>query len=354
MLTCYMFNCNFLASLCSWGDWFETHFAGNPEDRFCRADTQIMQSIGWKVTFCITVKYGIYMYIYSYSGFSEEQAKDIRVTFHPEYELPQMRLWYKRYQNPSETKLNFFANELNKGHVRQERPQVTVAKLKNWWKNERQKEKRINMKEGSNEKEEKEIEKLRAESLRRSARRKFIDKDSTQVKVAKVVPSPQRSPESNPQQHGSYVDPHRTQQLTSSNQSVMMSSLGLLQTVTSGSHQQASNTISPQPSMVMSSLSQVVSSGSPQQTPTGISYPIVSVVDRPVTTPSGFVSLLQHNPVASENQTGNQGRNPLVIENQPRYQGQPLAETNPGTRIGTVEYSGGGSGDNIEMRHYDF
>ena len=24
----------FLASLCSWGDWFETRFAGNPEDRF--------------------------------------------------------------------------------------------------------------------------------------------------------------------------------------------------------------------------------------------------------------------------------------------------------------------------------
>ena len=317
-----------------------------------------MQWIGWKVTFHITVKYCIYKYIYSFSGFSEEQAKDIRLTFHPQYELPQMRLWYKRYQNPSETKLNFFAKELNKGHVRQERPQVTVAKLKNWWKNERQKEKRISMKEGSNEKEEKEIEKLRAESLRRSARRKFIDKDSTQVKIAKVVPSPQKSPESNLEQPGYNVVPHRTQQHTASHQSVVMSSLGLSQTVTSGSHQQASNTISPQPTMVMPSLPQAVSSGSRQQTPTGISYPIVSVVDRPLTTPRGFVSLLQHNPVASENQTGNQGTqlagNPLDIENQPRYQGQRLAEIDPGTRIGQVEYSGGGSGDGIEMRHYDF
>ena len=26
---------NYLASLCSWGDWFETRFVRNPEDRFC-------------------------------------------------------------------------------------------------------------------------------------------------------------------------------------------------------------------------------------------------------------------------------------------------------------------------------
>ena len=29
-----MWNFNFLASLCSWGDWFETRFVRNPEDRF--------------------------------------------------------------------------------------------------------------------------------------------------------------------------------------------------------------------------------------------------------------------------------------------------------------------------------
>ena len=33
--TCYNQIFNFLASLCSWGDWFESHFVGNPEDRFC-------------------------------------------------------------------------------------------------------------------------------------------------------------------------------------------------------------------------------------------------------------------------------------------------------------------------------
>ena len=40
MLICYKRNFNFIASLCSWGDWFETHFVGNPEDRFCRDEGQ--------------------------------------------------------------------------------------------------------------------------------------------------------------------------------------------------------------------------------------------------------------------------------------------------------------------------
>ena len=36
ILTCYKRNFNFLASLCSWGDWFEYRFVGNPGDRFSR------------------------------------------------------------------------------------------------------------------------------------------------------------------------------------------------------------------------------------------------------------------------------------------------------------------------------
>ena len=38
ILTYYKRNCYFLASLCSWGDWFESRFVGNPEDRFCRSE----------------------------------------------------------------------------------------------------------------------------------------------------------------------------------------------------------------------------------------------------------------------------------------------------------------------------
>ena len=34
ILTRYERNFNFLASLCSWGDWFKSDFVGNPEDKF--------------------------------------------------------------------------------------------------------------------------------------------------------------------------------------------------------------------------------------------------------------------------------------------------------------------------------
>ena len=40
--TCYERNFNFLASLCSWGDWFETGFVGNPEDRFSHNEAHII------------------------------------------------------------------------------------------------------------------------------------------------------------------------------------------------------------------------------------------------------------------------------------------------------------------------
>ena len=43
MFTYYRWNFNILASLCSWGDWFETRFVGNPENRFCRVEAHIIQ-----------------------------------------------------------------------------------------------------------------------------------------------------------------------------------------------------------------------------------------------------------------------------------------------------------------------
>ena len=36
MSTCYRWNFNILASLCSWGDWFETRFIGNLKTGFLR------------------------------------------------------------------------------------------------------------------------------------------------------------------------------------------------------------------------------------------------------------------------------------------------------------------------------
>ena len=40
--TYYRWNFNFLASLCSWGDGFESRFVGNPEDRFCCVEAHIL------------------------------------------------------------------------------------------------------------------------------------------------------------------------------------------------------------------------------------------------------------------------------------------------------------------------
>ena len=43
--------------------------------------------------------------------------------------------------------MQFFVDELNNGHVRQQRLKVTKSKLRVWWKNEKAREKRMNTKE---------------------------------------------------------------------------------------------------------------------------------------------------------------------------------------------------------------
>ena len=47
MLTCYRWNFNFLASLRSWGDLFETRIVRNPEDRFSRDVAHIAYDQCW-------------------------------------------------------------------------------------------------------------------------------------------------------------------------------------------------------------------------------------------------------------------------------------------------------------------
>ena len=39
---CYEQNFKFLASYCTWEDWFETRFVGNPKDRFCHVVAHIV------------------------------------------------------------------------------------------------------------------------------------------------------------------------------------------------------------------------------------------------------------------------------------------------------------------------
>ena len=55
ILTCYKPNVIFLASPCSWGDWFDSHFNVNPEDRFSCDETHMISKaysiicVWWKL-----------------------------------------------------------------------------------------------------------------------------------------------------------------------------------------------------------------------------------------------------------------------------------------------------------------
>ena len=225
-----------------------------------------------------------------------------------------MRLWYNRYKNPSETKLSFFASELNKGHVRQERPQVTVDKLKNWWKNERQREKRISMKEDSKEKEKKEIEKLRVEATKNKGHRKFLDQEKEKVKVAKIVPSPQKSLE--------------TRSRSQSGQGQLDLSV-------------------PQQDLI-SSQTQMILPLENRQKGASLTPNIIAVVDRPSSSPRGFVSLLQQNPGP-----GFAGSGPVARIN-PTSPGTGLATSGPGARIGHGNVQIWSGADGSEIRSCDF
>lgn len=77
------------------------------------------------------------------SGYSPNS----RLTFHPIYELPMMREWYKSCPNPTNDDLKRFLDELNSTPVRQERVKVPLRRLKIWWRNEKQRLKRIQTKE---------------------------------------------------------------------------------------------------------------------------------------------------------------------------------------------------------------
>lgn len=72
-----------------------------------------------------------------------DRPQDGRLTFHPTKELPMMRSWFHGCRNPSRRTLQMYVDILNQGPVRQqERPKVVVSALKNWWKNEKQRERK--------------------------------------------------------------------------------------------------------------------------------------------------------------------------------------------------------------------
>ncbi|XP_015910068.1 uncharacterized protein [Parasteatoda tepidariorum] len=72
-----------------------------------------------------------------------DRPTDGRLTFHPTKELPTMRDWFRSCRNPSRRTLQMYVDILNQGPVRQqERPKIILSTLKNWWKNEKQRERK--------------------------------------------------------------------------------------------------------------------------------------------------------------------------------------------------------------------
>ena len=279
----------------------------------------------FSILVCFGRVYGYFVVLFKvfhpicFSEFCEDQPKDSRLTFHPDHEIPQMRLWYNRCKIPSETKLHFFAAELNQGHVRQERPKITINKLKNWWKNERQREKRISMMEDSEEKEKKEIETLKVEATKSKSRRKFLEQDKEMVKVAKVVPSPQRSLETRSR-----------------------SKIG------QGQSDPVLSEPSAQQLMPVSGVTQPVSNATQMGLPRVPLTPnIIAVVDRPSPTPRGFVSLLQRSP-----RPGLAGSGPEARIN-PTSPDTGLATAGPGARISNENVQIWSGTDGSEIRSCD-
>ena len=56
---------NILASLCSWGDWFESQFVRNPQDRFCCVEalsiiemfSGMIKHYDWELLFLVAYKW---------------------------------------------------------------------------------------------------------------------------------------------------------------------------------------------------------------------------------------------------------------------------------------------------------
>ncbi|XP_045181529.2 DNA-binding protein SATB1-like [Mercenaria mercenaria] len=71
-----------------------------------------------------------------------EDSSNIRLTFHPNMEVPKLTAWFKEHPHPSDSLLTAYANDLNSTLVRLERPKIQVKHLRNWWTNQRQKLKR--------------------------------------------------------------------------------------------------------------------------------------------------------------------------------------------------------------------
>ena len=82
-------------------------------------------------------------------------SKPNQISFHASLELPLLRKWFHATPSPSEAQFSSFADQLNGAEWRKstDRIRVTKEKLRNWWKNERARRKRLRAKEKEVEKD---------------------------------------------------------------------------------------------------------------------------------------------------------------------------------------------------------
>ena len=65
MCSWYRWNFNFLASLCSWEEWFETRFVGSPKDRFCRDEAHFVYRTRWTVFVLFSDNFAVLAKVFS-------------------------------------------------------------------------------------------------------------------------------------------------------------------------------------------------------------------------------------------------------------------------------------------------
>ncbi|XP_074657009.1 uncharacterized protein LOC141910189 [Tubulanus polymorphus] len=66
----------------------------------------------------------------------------VHITFDTVHEIPLLRHWYTSNKKPSNELLQHYANTLNHSPVRDGKPKVNYHKLRNWWNNEKQRERK--------------------------------------------------------------------------------------------------------------------------------------------------------------------------------------------------------------------
>lgn len=103
-------------------------------------------------------------------------AKPLQISFHAQLELPQLKRWFSASPSPPEAEFESFVIRLNESEWRRsgDRIRVTKDKLRNWWKNERARRKRMRGKEEEQNGEERKVEEGKVKEKRKRRKEKEV------------------------------------------------------------------------------------------------------------------------------------------------------------------------------------